>query len=424
MCFNLTSLFLWFSIAKEKGKLHKYFDLNPLSRWVLQKIAMDSTENCVHLTSEELTRYSRHLTLPEVGLDGQLRLKAAKVLCIGVGGLGSPVALYLSAAGVGTLGLVEADRVDLSNLQRQVLFTSNDLAKSKLHCAAAQIEALNPNIKVQLHEAFLNSENAQSIVANYDLIIDGTDNFPTRYLTNDIAGLLRKPLVYGSVFRFEGQATVFAPHLGGPCYRCLFPEPPPVGSIPNCAEGGVLGVVPGMIGMMQSLEAIKLITGIGTPLIGRMLYFDALKTKFREFQLTKDPACPLCGDHPTLTQLIDYKQFCAGSMQLPEIPSLSVQELKQKQDASSEAFVLIDVREPFEYEIARIPGAQLIPLQEFGEKMETLDRDKEIILHCKSGGRSAMACKALLQLGFENVKNLTGGIRAWSEEIDPTVPIY
>jgi adenylyltransferase/sulfurtransferase len=336
--------------------------------------------------------------------------------------LGSPAALYLAAAGVGRLGLVDFDRVDLTNLQRQILHGTKDVGRSKLESARDRLHDVNPEIEIQLHECRLSSENAERIVAGYDVIVDGSDNFATRYLSNDVCVFARKPNVYGSVFRFEGQTTVFAPHLGGPCYRCLFPEPPPPESVPNCAQAGVLGVLPGVIGMLQAIEAIKLIVGIGEPMIGRLLHFDALKVTFRELRLRRDPQCPVCGENPTIFAPIDYDQFC-GLRDDATVPGMSVQELRAKMDAR-EAFDLIDVREPFEFEIARIDGAKLIPLGEILERADELRREQTLIIHCHSGRRSAEAVRLLKQRGFANVYNLEGGIDAWSEFIDPTVPKY
>jgi molybdopterin/thiamine biosynthesis adenylyltransferase/rhodanese-related sulfurtransferase len=374
------------------------------------------------LTSQELQRYSRHLIMPEVTADGQKRLKAARVLCIGAGGLGSPAALYLTAAGVGTLGLVDFDTVDLTNLQRQILHGTKDVGRSKLESARDRLRDINPEIELKLHECRFSSENAGQIVADYDVVVDGSDNFATRYLSNDVCVFARKPNVYGSVFRFEGQTTVFAPHFGGPCYRCLFPEPPPPESVANCAQAGVLGVLPGIIGMLQAIEAIKLILGIGDPLIGRLLHFDALKVHFRELKLRRDPQCPVCGENPTIFAPIDYDQFC-GARDDASVPGLSVQELKRKIDAC-ESFELIDVREPFEFEIAKIAGAKLIPLGEIGERADELQREQPIVVHCHSGRRSAQAVRLLTQRGFTNVYNLEGGIDAWSDFIDPSVPKY
>ncbi len=376
----------------------------------------------VSLTGEETARYSRHLIMPEVTTDGQRRLKAARVLCIGAGGLGSPAALYLAAAGVGTIGIVDFDEVDLSNLQRQILHGTKDVGRSKLESAQDRLRDINPEIEIELHQCRFSSENASKIVSEYDVVVDGSDNFATRYLSNDVCVFASKPNVYGSVFRFEGQTTVFAPYLGGPCYRCLFPEPPPPDSVPNCAQAGVLGVLPGIIGTLQAVEAIKLIVGIGEPLIGRLLHFDALKVKFRELNLRRDPQCPVCGENPTIFSPIDYDQFC-GVRDEETVPILSVNELKRKMDAR-EAFKLVDVREPFEYEIARIDGAQLIPLGEIAERAGELQREQQIVVHCHSGTRSAQAVRLLQHRGFNNVYNLEGGIDAWSDQIDPSVPKY
>ena len=381
------------------------------------------------LSQQEVLRYSRHLIIPEVGLEGQKRLKAASVLCIGAGGLGSPIALYLAAAGVGRMGLVDADVVDFSNLQRQILHGTKDVGRKKLNSARDRIREVNPNVQVDLHDAFFTSENAQQIAEPYDIIIDGTDNFPTRYCSNDISVFLKKPNIYGSIFRFDGQCTVFAPHLGGPCYRCMFPEPPPPGMVPSCAEGGVLGVLPGIIGVMQAIEAVKLIMGIGTPLIGRLVHFDALGLKFREFKLRKDPKCPVCGDNPTITELIDYDQFCgipeakAAEEEESHVPHITAPELKAKQERG-DAFVLVDVREPFEYDICRIPGSRLIPLGQLASRMSELDSADEIVLQCKSGARSARALKLLQEAGFGKLSNLEGGILAWADQVDSTMAKY
>jgi adenylyltransferase/sulfurtransferase len=383
----------------------------------------------IALTPGDYLRYSRHLLLPEVSADGQRRIKAARVLCIGAGGLGSPGALYLAAAGIGTLGLVDADRVDASNLQRQVLYGTADVGKSKLEQAKARLRQLNPDVEIVLHEARLTSANASEIVASYDIVIDGSDNFPTRYLSNDVCVFARKPNIYGSVFRFEGQASVFAPHLGGPCYRCLFPEPPPPGAAPSCAEAGVLGVLPGIIGLIQATEALKLIIGAGETLAGRLLHFDALKMRFREFNLRRDPDCPVCGDRPTIFAPIDYEQFCAGPpaadwFAAPEdVPTISAQELKAKMD-KGEGFTLIDVREPFEYEIAKIDSSRLVPLGELESRIDELPRSGLLVLQCHSGGRSEHATRLLQEAGFKNAVNLAGGIDAWSVEVDPAVPRY
>ena len=387
-----------------------------------QSIIDDQRTSAVQLSAEELQRYSRHLIMPEVTADGQRRLKAARVLCIGAGGLGSPAALYLAAAGVGTIGIVDFDDVDLSNLQRQILHGTKDVGRGKVESAQDRLRDINPEIDIELHQCRFSSENASGIVSKYDVVVDGSDNFATRYLSNDVCVFEQKPNVYGSVFRFEGQTTVFAPHLGGPCYRCLFPEPPPPESVPNCAQAGVLGVLPGIIGILQAIETVKLIVGIGEPLIGRLLHFDALKVKLRELNLRRDPQCPVCGENPTIFAPIDYDQFC-GTGALETVPSISVHELKQKTDAH-EPFDLIDVREPFEYEIARIDGAKLIPLGEIGDRVDELQRGEPIVVNCHSGQRSAQAVRLLQQQGFSNVYNLDGGIDAWSDQIDPSVPKY
>jgi sulfur-carrier protein adenylyltransferase/sulfurtransferase len=383
----------------------------------------------IEFSNDEIARYSRHLIMPEVTLEGQKRLKAASVLCIGAGGLGSPIALYLAAAGIGRMGLVDNDVVDFSNLQRQILHGTKDVGRKKLNSARDRIREVNPNVQIDLHDTLFTSANAEEIVHDYDIVIDGTDNFPTRYLSNDICVFLKKPNIYGSIFRFDGQCTVFAPHLGGPCYRCMFPEPPPPGMVPSCAEGGVLGVLPGIIGVMQAIEAIKLIMGIGESLIGRLVHFDALKLKFREFKLRRDPKCPVCGENPTITELIDYDQFCgipqaaaAEAAEVP-IPTMNVKELKEKIDRHDK-FVLVDVREPFEWDICHIEGAKLIPLGQLPSRMSELDSADEIVLQCKSGGRSAKALRMLQEAGFSKLHNLEGGITAWAEEIDPSVPKY
>ena len=387
-----------------------------------RSIIDDERSNAMRLSAEELQRYSRHLMMPEVTSEGQRRLKAARILCIGAGGLGSPAALYLAAAGAGRIGIVDFDDVDLSNLQRQILHGTKDIGRSKLESARDRLRDINPEIEIELHKCRFSSENASQLVAQYDVVVDGSDNFPTRYLSNDVSVFARKPNVYGSVFRFEGQTTVFAPHLGGPCYRCLFPEPPPPDSVPNCAQAGVLGVLPGIIGMLQAIETIKLIVGIGEPLVGRLLHFDALKGKFRELNLRRDPGCPVCGENPTIFSPIDYEQFCGGRDE-EAIPTMSAPELKRKMDAC-EPFELIDVREPFEYEIARIDGAKLIPLGEIAERVDELERERPIVVHCHSGQRSAQAVRLLQQRGFANLYNLEGGIDAWSDQIDPSVPKY
>ena len=383
----------------------------------------------IRFSNDEIARYSRHLIMPEVTLEGQKRLKAARVLCIGAGGLGSPIALYLAAAGVGRMGLVDFDVVDYSNLQRQILHGTESVGRKKIRSAKDRIRDVNPNVQVDLHDAYFTSENAREIVEPYDIVIDGTDNFPTRYLSNDICVFLKKPNVYGSIFRFEGQSTVFAPHLGGPCYRCMFPEPPPPGMVPSCAEGGVLGVLPGMIGVMQAIECVKLIMGIGEPLIGRLLHFDALKMKFREFKLRRDPKCPVCGDHPTVTELIDYDQFCgvpqaaAAEAAQDVIPTVTATELKRKLDAK-EDFLLVDVRERYEYDITHLPETKLIPLGELPSRMSELDSAQEVILLCKNGRRSGQAVRTLQEAGFSKLANVAGGIEAWADLVDPSVPKY
>ncbi len=384
------------------------------------------------LTRDELSRYARHLILPEVGMAGQQKLKAARVLCVGAGGLGSPLALYLAAAGVGTLGLVDFDVVDSSNLQRQILHTTGDVGRKKLDSAEEKLAALNPAVHVVKHETMLSSANAMDILKDYDIVADGSDNFPTRYLVNDACVLLGKPNVYGSVFRFEGQASVFATREG-PCYRCLYPEPPPPGTVPSCAEGGVLGILPGLIGIIQATEVIKLVLGKGEPLIGRLLLVDALSMRFRELKLKKNPDCPVCGAHPTVTALIDYQQFCGVAPETnPEgsqettlkngIPQMTVQELKQRRDLGEDMFVL-DVREPYEYQIANI-GGTLIPMNEVPRRLAEIDRNREIVVQCRSGGRSQRIAEFLAQQGYPQVKNLAGGILAWADAIDPTMTKY
>jgi len=379
------------------------------------------------LSPPELVRYSRHLVLPEVGLEGQQRLKAASVLVVGAGGLGSPVALYLAAAGVGRLGLVDFDRVDASNLQRQVLYGSSSVGRSKLDAARERLEDLNPEIRIETHETRLTSQNALEILGGYDVIVDGTDNFPTRYLVNDACVLLGKPNVHGSIFRFEGQASVFDA-AQGPCYRCLYPDPPPPGLVPSCAEGGVLGVLPGVIGVIQAIEAIKLILGRGETLIGRLLLFDAWSMRFRELQLRKDPDCPRCGTHPGDLGLIDYEQFCG--LKPTEQPmaeatqwEIGPRDLKARLDRGDEV-ALVDVREPHEVAIARIAGAVLIPLRTLPARVAELDRGREIVLMCHHGHRSMRALEFLRQSVFGKLKNLRGGIDAWSRDVDPAVPRY
>ena len=391
-------------------------------------VVSGSSRTLPELTNEEIKRYSRHLIMPEVGIEAQKKLKASKVLCIGAGGLGSPAAMYLAAAGVGTLGIVDFDTVDFSNLQRQILHGTPDVGRSKLASAKDKLNAINPNVKIELYETALTSQNALELFAPYDVILDGTDNFPTRYLVNDACVLLGKPNAYGSIFRFEGQASVFATK-DGPCYRCLYPEPPPPGLVPSCAEGGVLGVLPGMIGVLQATEAIKLIIGVGEPLIGRFLIYDALKMKFRELKLRKDPDCPVCGTHPTVTRLIDYDQFCGVTPAAPEpvavnhATEITAVELKQRIDRG-DALTIVDVREPNEYQINRIPGSQLIPLGDVPKRFAELSKNDEIVVHCKMGGRSAKAADFLRSVGFTRVLNLKGGILDWVDKVDPTQPKY
>ena len=396
-----------------------------MDRTIIDPSRLDKIE----FSNDEIARYSRHLIMPEVTLEGQKRLKAASVLCIGAGGLGSPIALYLAAAGIGRMGLVDGDVVDFSNLQRQILHGTKDVGRKKLNSARDRIREVNPNVQIDLYDTLFTSENAADLVRDYDVVVDGTDNFPTRYLSNDICVFMKKPNIYGSIFRFDGQCTVFAPHLGGPCYRCMFPEPPPPGMVPSCAEGGVLGVLPGIIGVMQAIETIKLIMGIGEPLIGRLIHFDALKMKFREFKLRRDPSCPVCGDHPTITELIDYDQFCgipqAAAAEAAEtpIPTMTVRELKQKLD-NGDKFMLLDVREQFEWDICHLDRAKLVPLGQLPSRMSELDSAEEIVIHCKSGVRSGKAVRLLQEAGFGKLHNVEGGIMAWSDEIDPSVPKY
>jgi sulfur-carrier protein adenylyltransferase/sulfurtransferase len=387
---------------------------------------VQSLNGTVELSNEEIARYSRHLIMPEVALDGQKKLKQARVLTIGAGGLGAPLAMYLAAAGVGTIGVVDFDVVDESNLQRQIIHGTSDVGRPKMESARDRIKDINPNVKVEAYEEPLTSENALDIFKDYDIIVDGTDNFPTRYLVNDACVLLGKPNVYGSIFRFEGQASVFYAEEG-PCYRCLYPEPPPPGLVPSCAEGGVLGILPGAIGTIQATETAKLVLGIGEPLIGRLLLYDALGMSFREMKLRKDPNCPVCGENPTVTELIDYQECCGipqaqAAEQENEVPEITVQDLKQKLDNGEDINVL-DVREPHEYEVANI-GVRLIPLGELPQRLAELDQDETFAIHCKTGGRSANAVKLLQDAGFQNVYNVKGGITAWSEEIDPSVPKY
>jgi sulfur-carrier protein adenylyltransferase/sulfurtransferase len=377
------------------------------------------------LSNDEILRYSRHLIMPEVGMEGQQKLKAAKVLCIGAGGLGSPLALYLTAAGVGTLGIVDFDVVDYTNLQRQIIHTTSDVGRKKLDSAGEKLKAINPYLNLRTFDTRLTSANALELFREFDIIADGTDNFPTRYLVNDACVLTGKPNVYGSIFRFEGQASVFATEEG-PCYRCLYPEPPPPGLVPSCAEGGVLGILPGLIGVIQATETIKLILGQGDPLIGRLLLVDALGMKFRELKLRKSPDCPVCGKNPTVKELIDYNEFCGiRGEEAPvatDVPAITVEELKQQLDAKKDLFIL-DVREPHEYQICNLNG-YLIPLGDLPKRVHELDSSREIVAHCRSGVRSGKAVTFLRQAGFKKVHNLTGGILAWADKIDPKMPKY
>jgi adenylyltransferase/sulfurtransferase len=379
------------------------------------------------LSQDELLRYSRHLILPEVGLEGQRRIKAASVLIVGAGGLGSPLALYLAAAGVGRIGIVDFDVVDESNLQRQILHGTSAVGTPKLQSAAARLHDLNPNVRVDGYETRLTSENALELMKPYDVIVDGTDNFPTRYLVNDACVLLGKPNVYGSIFRFEGQASVFDARVG-PCYRCLYPDPPPPGLVPSCAEGGVLGVLPGVIGVIQGVETLKQILGVGESLVGRLMLFDALAMRFRELKLRKDPQCPVCGEHPTVTQLIDYEQFCGLTPTAQAEESAARWEIDAKtlaaRLAQGDDLVLVDVREPHEFQIARIEGAKLIPLNSLPARLSELDSSREIVLHCHHGQRSMRALEYLYSSGFRKLKNLHGGIDEWSRQVDPAVPRY
>jgi molybdopterin/thiamine biosynthesis adenylyltransferase/rhodanese-related sulfurtransferase len=379
------------------------------------------------LTTDEIQRYARHLILPDVGVDGQQRLKAARVLIVGAGGLGSPVALYLAAAGVGTLGVVDFDVVDVSNLQRQILHGTKDVGRSKLESARARLRDANPHVQVEPHDTRLTSANALDIIGGYDIVVDGTDNFATRYLTNDACVLLGKPNVYGSIFRFEGQASVFG-LADAPCYRCLFPQPPPPGSVPSCAEGGVLGVLPGIVGTIQATEAIKLILGIGDTLAGRLLLIDALSMEFRTMALRKDPACPACGTR-TITELIDYDEFCgvpaADTVRdVDDVVEITPRDLAERLARADDTFDLIDVREPREWAFARIEGARLIPLAQIPASLPSLDKTREIIVMCRSGVRSADAARFMQREGFTRVKNLAGGILRWSADVDPSVPRY
>ena len=382
----------------------------------------------MELDSDEIRRYSRHLNLPEVGLEGQKKICSASVLCIGAGGLGSPVAMYLAAAGLGKLGIVDFDSVDVSNLQRQILHGTADVGRPKTQSARDTLHRLNPKVQVVLHDTRLTSDNARDILRPYDIVVDGTDNFPTRYLANDACVLLRKPNVYGSIFRFEGQASLFAPHLGGPCYRCLYPEPPPPGTVPSCAEGGVLGVLPGIIGLIQATETLKLILGQGTSLLNRLLLFNALEMQFRELKLRRDPHCLLCGDHPTITGLIDYHTFCgvapSSTPAALHPDEVTVHDLKKALDNPQLGIQVLDVREPDEYHIARLKGARLMPLSTLAQRLAELDPDQPYYLHCKIGERSLGAVRFLRERGFKHLKSVKGGITAWSDEVDRTVPKY
>jgi sulfur-carrier protein adenylyltransferase/sulfurtransferase len=400
-----------------------------LENMPLPSILDPSRTERIEFSNDEIARYSRHLIMPEVTLEGQKRLKAASVLCIGAGGLGSPILLYLAAAGIGRIGIVDSDVVDFSNLQRQILHGTKDVGRSKCKSARERIRDINPNVQVDIYETLFTSENARKISEPYDIIIDGTDNFQTRYLSNDLCVFTKKANVYGSIFRFDGQATVFAPHLGGPCYRCMFPEPPPPGEVPTCAEGGVLGVLPGIIGVIQAIECVKLICGIGDLLLGRLMNFDALAMKFREFKLRKDPKCPVCGPEATITDLIDYDQFCG----LPQarkrqeedanVPHVSVEDLKGRLDRK-ETFRFIDVREPYEWDICKLESAALIPMAQLPARMSELDSAEDTILICKNGARSAHAVKMLQEAGFARVWNVAGGFLDWADRIDPKFPKY
>ncbi len=381
----------------------------------------------VTLSHEEIARYSRHLIMPEVGMAGQRRLKQSSVLLIGTGGLGSPLALYLAAAGVGHIGLVDFDVVDASNLQRQIVHGTSTVGVAKTESARQRLRDLNPYIEITTHETQITSQNALELMRPYDVIVDGTDNFPTRYLTNDACVLLGKPNVYGSIFRFEGQATVFSARDGGPCYRCLYPEPPPPGLVPSCAEGGVLGVLPGVIGTIQATEVIKLLMGIGEPLIGRLLLYDALAMRFRELKLRRNPSCPVCGDHPTITELIDYEQFCGLKSEEPALSNqfeITPRELAEWLERPDRPF-LLDVRNPYEVAIASIQGTdKLIPIDQLPERINELDSAREIVVYCRSGARSGRAVELLKSVGFRKVKNLVGGILRWADEVDPSLPKY
>jgi len=382
----------------------------------------------MQLTPDERRRYARHLALPEVGRAGQVKLRSTSVLCIGTGGLGSPLLMYLAAAGIGKLGLVDFDCVDISNLQRQVIHRTRDLGRPKTESARDTIQGINPDVEVALHQVRIGSGNASDLIRPYDIVVDGTDNLPTRYLVNDACVLLGKPNVYGAIYRFEGQASVFAPKLGGPCYRCLYPEPPPPGQAPSCAEGGVLGVVPGVIGTIQATEVLKLALGRGRSLLGRLLLFDALDLKFRELRLRPDPQCPVCGAHPTITKLVDYEPSCAGTPgSTPSVPAseeVTVQDLKRALEDPSLGIQVLDVREPHEWALAHIPGVPQIPLAALPERFRELDPDRPCYVHCRSGVRSMEAVQFLKEQGFKNAKSVQGGILAWADQIDPGTPRY
>jgi len=382
----------------------------------------------MELNNDEIRRYSRHLILPEVGLGGQKKICSSSVLCIGAGGLGSPIAMYLAAAGIGKLGILDFDTVDFSNLQRQIIHGTQDVGRPKTQSAKETIARINPNVEVVIHNTRITSQNALEVIGPYDIVVDGTDNFPTRYLTNDACVLLKKPNVYGSIFRFEGQASVFAPHLGGPCYRCLYPEPPPPGMVPSCAEGGVLGVLPGIVGTIQATEILKLALGKGSSLIGRLLLFNALDMKFREVKLRRDPQCPLCGEDPSITELIDYETFCGIAPEPATLASnpdeVTVEDMKRALDQPQLGIKVIDVREPDEYQIARINGVPLFPLSALPQQFTELDPNRQYYIHCKSGARSMRALQFLREQGFKYLKSVKGGITAWADEIDHSVPKY
>tara|TARA_B100001971_G_scaffold181924_1_gene178929 strand:- start:8328 stop:9482 length:1155 start_codon:yes stop_codon:yes gene_type:complete len=382
----------------------------------------------VELSNEEISRYSRHLILPEVGMAGQKKFKATSVLCIGTGGLGSPISMYLAAAGIGKIGIVDFDVVDFSNLQRQIIHGTDDVGRPKVESGKETLNEINPEVEIVIHEAAIKADNAMEIIEPYDIVVDGTDNFPTRYLTNDACVLLKKPNVYGSIFRFEGQASVFAPMLGGPCYRCLYPEPPPPGMVPSCAEGGVLGVLPGIIGCIQATEILKIALGKGSPLVNRLLLYNALDMNFRELKLRRDPSCLICGDNPTITELIDYEVFCGTDLEPeglePHPDEVTVHDMKKAIDDAKSDIAILDVREHDEVEIARIEGLPVIPLSELAERFVELDPNQTIYIYCKMGTRSLKAVQLLREHGYKYCKSVAGGINAWSDEIDSSVPIY